>query len=70
MTLEQFQNLVEFHMTLYRDQRLGQALFNTLVLHDPDTAEDLRCSGIDPFNNDEKVPAVIEWLYEREVLTV
>lgn len=70
MTVEQFKALVDFHMTLHRDVRFGQAVFNTLHLHDPDAAEDLRCSGIDPFNNDEKVPAVMQWLLEREVLTV
>lgn len=69
MTVEHFKELVKFHMQLHQQQRFGQAVFNTLKVHDPEAAEDLRCSSLDPFNHDDRVPAVMQWLIDRQVLT-
>jgi hypothetical protein len=36
--------------------RFGQALFNTLDVFDSDLAESIRCTDLDPFHDDGRIP--------------
>ena len=42
------------------DQRLGQLLFNTLDYYRCDVTDKIRGSIVDPFHNDDLVPAFLE----------
>jgi hypothetical protein len=48
-------------------ERSGQAHFNVLWFdqHDPDFADEIRGGELDPFNLDERVPAMLSALRER-----
>jgi hypothetical protein len=43
-------------------QRYGQAVFNTLARYKPDHAAEIRGTDLDPFYQDDAVPALSEWL--------
>lgn len=42
------------------DIRLGQKLFNALCEYRADIADQIRGSAVDPFNDDDMVPAFLE----------
>lgn len=51
------------------DQRLGQKLFNALYCYyRPDVADQIRGSLIDPFYNDDVIPAFLEKVDELWML--
>lgn len=55
--------VLERHLMHTRDEldlRLGQKLFNALWNYRADVADKIRGSIIDPFNNDDKIPAFLE----------
>ncbi len=49
------------------DQRQGQIAFNILNHWNPDWANEIRGSDLDPFYKDNRVPAFLIWLHEKEV---
>lgn len=42
--------------------RYGQIVFNLLSLYKPDHARHIVATDLDPFNNDDAVPVLSEWL--------
>lgn len=46
------------------DERLGQAYFNTLSVHRPDLAEQIRGRGLDPFHMDSRLTEFLDHLSE------
>jgi hypothetical protein len=63
LTFEEFIVRASAHQIQVRDQRLGQAYFNTLVWHRPDLAEQIRGSRMyDPFHDDNKFPAFLDFI--------
>lgn len=46
-------------------QRPGQALFNAMASVDPDFAETIRMTDLNPFHHDDRIPAVLMAWRER-----
>lgn len=46
----------------HRDFRAGQAAFNMLYVLRPDLADQIRGTDLDPFYQDERLPAFYAWL--------
>lgn len=44
------------------EQREGQAYFNALYIHRPDIADRLRSGPLDPFYNDDMLPAFFNYV--------
>ena len=51
-------------------QREGQAAFNQLARENPDLADSIRGTDLDPFDDDERLPAVLDHLTSRMTSTV
>lgn len=47
-------------------QRRGQTAFNALAVFDPDIADEVYSSGLDPYHDDGNLPAF--WVYVMERL--
>ncbi|WP_372672614.1 hypothetical protein [Amycolatopsis kentuckyensis] len=51
-------------------QAEGQAAFNQLVRERPDIADEIRGGELDPFHDDERLPAFLDHLAARMTRTV
>lgn len=45
-----------------RQQRIGQYLYNRLFGYNPDLANSITATEFDPFYNDNRVPAFLEYV--------
>lgn len=62
MTYEEYLSRALSRRVLNPTERLGQAYFNVLYAVRPDLADRLIGDPMDPFYNDAKVPAFLEWV--------
>jgi hypothetical protein len=46
-------------------QRKGQRFMNTLAMHRPDLEAKLAAEGIDPFYDDSRLVAAIQWVKDN-----
>jgi hypothetical protein len=42
--------------------RTGQTYFNVLYQVRPDLSEAIRCTNLDPYHNDTRLPAFLHWV--------
>jgi hypothetical protein len=71
MWCEYVQWVLERHKPHTRDEidlRLGQKLFNALCEYRCDVADQIRGSIVDPFNDDDMIPAFLEKVDELWML--
>lgn len=47
------------------DERLGQTYFNVLVELRPEIAEEIRGTDLDAFFDNDKLPAMLNYVYKR-----
>jgi len=50
----------------HKNWRKGQALFNAIYCIRPEIANEIRATDIDPFHNDNKIDACLEFLRDRK----
>ena len=62
MTDAEFRDAVQASLVRYPEQRYGQAVFNTLREVYPDIAERVHGTVLDPFDLDERVPALLAFM--------
>ena len=68
MDLEKFVVKVQETMLAYPCLREGQTLFNVLYEEEPEWANDIRATDLDPLYNDKKIPTFWEWLQTKNNL--
>ena len=64
-SLQEFGLKVQGVTTIYSGWRKGQVLFNVLYDERPEWADEIRATEIDPFYEDQKIPAFWEWLEQK-----
>lgn len=62
MTYDEYKAAVSQYQKENPTYRLGQCHFNVLADHFPALYDEVRGSHIDPFFDDDKVPAFLLWL--------
>lgn len=65
MTLKAYIKLSERRRMLNRNERSGQAYFNTLADVRPSLAEEVRATTLDPFYDDANLAAFLVWVGEH-----
>lgn len=61
---EQFMRNVNDYRMHHPEQRRGQAFFNVLYVMYPALGNSVRGTEIDPFNDDERIPYMLDFLYD------
>lgn len=64
-TMPQFISAVQTTMDVNPSYRRGQAVFNTLFSVWPELATRIMRTELDPFQDDKRVPVLMEWLAEH-----
>jgi len=67
MTYEQFLDLISRGPA--PGHRMGQTIFNLLCATREDLSEKIRATDLDPFYDDDKIPAALAWLGEHWEVT-
>lgn len=65
LTFEQFADHCDKHSSDHPFWRPGQFVFNVLLNHRPDLAEQLRGTDLDPFHRSDLIPATLAWLRDN-----
>lgn len=61
---EQYLSNVRDYIKFYPEQRRGQAHFNVLYVMYPALGNSVRCTEIDPFNDDERLTFFLDFVYD------
>ena len=67
MKITEFRKLAKAELKQYPELRKGQAMFNVLCKLNSKWAEEIRGQKIDPFYNDENIPAFEKWLKKKSL---
>jgi hypothetical protein len=62
MSYQEYVTAVTAASDAHPSWRLGQAYFNVLADANPALADSIRGSDLDPFYNDDVLPALVVWL--------
>lgn len=63
--VNQYLNLVNQAVRAWPSRRVGQAFFNVLCEVEPLLAERVRATEFDPFYQDKRIPAFLEFVEQR-----
>lgn len=61
---EQYLSNTRDYLSHHPQQRRGQAHFNVLYIMYPHLANSVRCTEIDPFHVDERLPYMLDFVYD------
>jgi hypothetical protein len=60
-----YDGMVSRNLILNKTWRAGQGLFNTLEQFNPEIANEIRGTDLDPFYINDRIPSFMAWLGER-----